>query len=66
MTDCAFCGWSYKRASTVVSNAAVAEWVRAWDTAFTMFEATVVSSIPDRGNIVGCVFIPPGDWYGFP
>ena len=34
----------------------VAEWLRAWDT-LTMFEAygvrEVVSSIPDRGNIVG-------------
>ena len=39
-----------------VLTAAVAEWLRAWDT-LTMFEAygvrEVVSSIPDRGNIVG-------------
>ena len=36
----------------VLLTVALAEWLRAWDT-LTMFEATVVSLIPDRGNIVG-------------
>ena len=36
-------------------TASVAKWLRAWDT-LTMFSygvREVVSSIPDRGNIVG-------------
>ena len=38
----------------------MAEWVRAWDTLATMklWRREVVSSIPDRGTIVGRVFSP--------
>ena len=38
----------------------MAEWVRAWDTLATMklWRREVVSSIPDRGIIVGLVFSP--------
>ena len=38
----------------------MAEWLRAWDTLATrkLWRREVVSSIPDRGNIVGWVFSP--------
>ena len=38
----------------------MAEWLRAWDTVAMMklWRREVVSSIPDRGTIVGRVFSP--------
>ena len=43
-----------------MSSASMAEWLRAWDTLATMKlgRREVVSSIPDRGTIVGRVFSP--------
>ena len=60
---------SWLPAAQSTLTATVAEWVRAWDT-LTMFEELygvrkVVSSIPDRGNIVPRMSFSsePGDWY---
>ena len=38
-----------------ITTASMAEWLRAWDTLATMklWRREVVSSIPDRGTIVG-------------
>ena len=38
-----------------LAHASMAEWLRAWDTLATMklWRREVVSSIPDRGTIVG-------------
>ena len=45
--------WGY--VSAQIETASMAEWLRAWDTLAMMklWRREVVSSIPDRGNIVG-------------
>ena len=48
-----------------MSSASTAEWLNAWDTLAMMklWRREVVSSIPERGTIVGRVFSPTGNWY---